>query len=139
MKIIGIEHIAIATEDLQRASLFWSEVLGIDHRASEEVESEGVLAEIFDTGRGKVELLSELGEESSITKFLEKRGPGIHHICFEVDDIKETIRKLKNTDVELINDTPKIGAEGYRIVFIHPRSTGGVLVELAEKTDGEET
>lgn len=139
MKILGIEHIAIATEDLQRAALFWSEVLGIDHRAGEEVESEGVLTNIFDTGKGKVELLSELGEGSPITKFLDKCGPGIHHICLEVDDIEEAIRELKNVDVELINDTSKIGAEGHRIVFIHPRSTGGVLVELAEKPGSDET
>ena len=139
MKILGIEHIAIATEDLQRAALFWREVLGIEHRAGEEVESEGVLTNIFDTGKGKVELLSELGEGSPITKFLDKRGPGIHHICLEVDNIKEAICELKNVDVELINDAPKIGAEGHRIVFIHPRSTGGVLVELAEKPGSDET
>ena len=77
--------------------------------------------------------MNSISEDSPIRKFLEKRGPGIHHICLEVDDIKQAIIELKNSNIEILNDEPRIGAEGFKIVFIHPKATGGVLVELAEK------
>ncbi|ODS29755.1 MAG: methylmalonyl-CoA epimerase, partial [Candidatus Scalindua rubra] len=114
---------------------FWREVLGIKHRTTETVESEGVVTDIYNTGSGKVELISALGEDSPISKFLDKRGPGIHHICLQVDDIRGAIAELKTAGVELVNDEPSIGAEGYLVAFVHPRSTGGVLVELAEKRE----
>ena len=135
MKIIGIEHIGIAVNDLNTSSSFWENILNIVHTHTEDVESEGVSTKIFDTGKGKVELLDSLGENSPIHKFLQKKGPGIHHICLEVDNINEAISELKNSKIDILNDSPSIGAEGYKIVFIHPRSTGGVLVELAEKPD----
>jgi len=133
MKILGIEHIGIAVESLDESAPFWREVLGIKHRTTETVESEGVVTDIYNTGSGKVELISALREESPISKFLDKRGPGIHHICLQVDDIRGAIAELKTAGVELVNDEPRLGAEGYLVVFVHPRSTGGVLVELAEK------
>jgi len=133
MKIIGIEHIGIAVNDLNTSSSFWENILNIVHTHTEDVESEGVSTKIFDTGKGKIELLDSLDKNSPIHKFLQKRGPGIHHICLEVDNINEAISELKNSKIDILNDSPSIGAEGYKIVFIHPRSTGGVLVELAEK------
>ena len=133
MKILGIEHIGIAVENQKDAAPFWGEILQIVHTHTERVESEGVDTEIFDTGKGKIELLNSISEDSPIRKFLEKRGPGIHHICLEVDNIKQAIIELKNSNVEILNDEPSIGAEGFKIVFIHPKATGGVLVELAEK------
>ena len=133
MKIIGIEHIGIAVDDLNTSSSFWENILNIVHTHTEDVESEGVSTKIFDTGEGKIELLDSLDKNSPIHKFLQKKGPGIHHICLEVDNINEAISELKNYKIDILNDSPSIGAEGYKIVFIHPRSTGGVLVELAEK------
>ena len=133
MKIVGIEHIGIAVNDLETASSFWENILNILHTHTEDVESEGVSTKIFDTGKGKIELLDSLDKNSPIHKFLQKRGPGIHHICLEIDNINEAISELKNSKIDILNDSPSIGAEGYKIVFIHPRSTGGVLVELAEK------
>jgi methylmalonyl-CoA epimerase len=89
--------------------------------------------DIYDTGRGKVELLESLGESTAVGKFLKNCGPGIHHVCFEVDDINNAINELKESNIQVVSDIPTTGAEGYKVVFIHPKSTGGVLVELAEK------
>ena len=133
MKIIGIEHIGIATESLDKIAPFWEQVLKLNRTHRETVEKEGVITDIYDTGRGKVELLEPTGQESSIAKFLKKKGPGIHHICLEVENIEEAISELKQADIQLINDVPLKGAEENRVVFINPKSTGGVLVELAQK------
>jgi len=133
MKIIGIEHIGIAVKDLKTDAPFWKHILGIDHTHSEKVEAEGVLTEIYDTGKGKVELLESLHPDSPVKKFLEDRGPGIHHVCFEVDDIYTSIKELKENNIRVIGGKYRIGVEGYKVVFIHPKSTGGILVELAEK------
>ena len=133
MKIIGIEHIGIATESIDKTAPFWEQVLKLNRTHRETVENEGVITDIYDTGRGKVELLEPTGQESSIAKFLKKKGPGIHHICLEVENIEEAISELKQTDIQLINDVPLKGAEENRVVFIHPKSTGGVLVELVQK------
>ena len=133
MKILGIEHLAIAVKNIDESSPFWSHILKLQHRATETVESEGVITDIYDTGQGKVELLESLGKDSPINSFLENRGPGIHHVCFEVDDINAAIKELIDNDIAILSESEKVGAEGYKIVFIHPKSTGGVLVELAEK------
>lgn len=134
MKILGIEHLAIAVENIDDSAPFWSHILKIPHRKTEVVESEGVTTDIYDTGRGKVELLESLGEDSPINNFLKKRGPGIHHVCFEVEDINSAIKELKENNISVLSEDAKRGAEGYKIVFIHPKSTGGILVELAEKS-----
>ena len=134
MKIIGIEHIGIAVKDLDKDALFWSKVLGIEQTKTEDVDDQGVITDIYDTGRGKIELLLSKYPDSPIGKFLKKRGPGIHHICLQVEDIEESIKVLKKHGIETIGDKCSIGAEGFKVIFIHPRSTGGVLVELAEKT-----
>ncbi len=134
MKILGIEHLAIAVENIDDSAPFWSHILKIPHRKTETVESEGVTTDIYDTGRGKVELLESLGEDSPINNFLKKRGPGIHHVCFEVEDINSAIKELKENNISVLSEEAKRGAEGYKIVFIHPKSTGGILVELAEKS-----
>ena len=133
MKILGIEHIGVAVSDLNQASSFWGNILKILHTHTEDVRSEQVSTKIYDTNKGKIELLSPLSASSLIEKFISKKGPGIHHVCLEVDDIRSAIFELKKEKIVLLNDKPKIGAEGFKIVFIHPKSTGGVLVELAEK------
>ena len=133
MKIIGIEHIGIAVKDLDKDAVFWSKVLGIERTNIEDIDDQGVITDIYDTGRGKIELLLSKYPDSPIEKFLKNRGSGIHHICLQVEDIKESINVLKQNDIEIIGDEPTIGAEGFKVIFIHPRAAGGVLVELAEK------
>ena len=133
MKILGIEHLGIAVNSIDTTAPFWKHVLKISHRSTESVIDQGVTTDIYDTGKGKVELLESLGEDTPIGKFLNKYGPGIHHVCFEVDDINSAIIELKENNINVLSDEPTIGAEGYKVVFIHPKSTGGVLVELAEK------
>jgi methylmalonyl-CoA epimerase len=134
MKIIGIEHIGIAVKNIREASSFWDHVLQIGHSTTEDIDDQGVITDIYDTGQGKVELLQAKYPDSPIAKFLDRRGPGIHHICLQVEDIDEAMRELKSEGIQLIGNGASIGAEGYRVVFIHPGSAGGVLVELAEKT-----
>ena len=133
MKILGIEHVAIATRSLEDTAPFWRDDLGIGHVSTEVVESEGVTTDIYGTGRGKIELLVQLGDDSPVAGFVEKRGPGIHHICLEVADIADAIEELHEKGIRLLSDEPRRGAEGHSVVFIHPQSTGGVLVELCQK------
>ena len=101
MKIIGIEHIGIAVNDLNTSSSFWENILNIVHTQTEDVEAEGVSTKIFDTGKGKIELLDSLDKNSPIHKFLQKRGPGVHHICLEVDDIYHAITELKKSKINI--------------------------------------
>jgi methylmalonyl-CoA/ethylmalonyl-CoA epimerase len=133
MKILGIEHVAIAVENLEKESPFWSEVLGLKQTALEDVPSQGVITDIYDTARGKIELLKSKNLNSPIANFLKKNGSGIHHICLEVEDINEAFDKMRRRNIRIIGDQITIGAEGYKVIFIHPSSAGGVLVELAEK------
>ena len=133
MKIIGIEHVGIATNDLYKAKKFWSLVLGIKNTSTEDVDNQGVITDIFDTGNGKIELLLSKYPKSAIAEFINKKGIGIHHICLSVENIEEAIKELRDNNVKIIGNNYTYGAEGYKIIFIHPRSTGGVLLELAEK------
>jgi len=134
MKILGIEHIGIAVKDLDISAPFWKDVLKISHKGKETVAQEGVITDIYDTGRGKVELLKSMASNSVIEKFLKKSGEGIHHVCFEVKNINKALLELKELNINVLSDNPTTGVEGNKVVFIHPKSTGGVLVELAEKT-----
>ncbi len=134
MKILGIEHIGIAVNSIDKAAPFWKHILNLPHRGTEAVENQGVTTDIYDTGRGKVELLEAMGLDTPLGKFLEKRGAGMHHVCFEVDNITNAIKELKDFNIQVLSNEPTMGAEGYKVVFIHPKSTGGVLVELAEKS-----
>ena len=134
MKVIGIEHIGIAVTNLESSAKFWKEIVGLQHLSREDVGSQGVTTDIYKTDSGKIELLLSKYPDSPIAKFINKKGPGIHHICLEVDNVDDAIRNLLENKIELIGDEPSIGAEGYKVIFVHPNSTGGVLVELAEKT-----
>ena len=133
MKVIGIEHIGIAVKDLEKNASFWKNIIGLKHCGTEDVDNQGVLTDIYDTGSGKIELLVSKYPDSPISKFINKRGTGIHHICLNVEDIELAIEHMKRNKIKLIGDEPTIGAENHKVIFIHPRSTGGVLVELAEK------
>ena len=134
MKILGIEHIGIAVNSIDKDAPFWKHILNLPHRGTEAVENQGVTTDIYDTGRGKVELLEAMGSDTPLGKFLEKRGAGMHHVCFEVDNITNAIKELKEFNIQVLSNEPTMGAEEYKVVFIHPKSTGGVLVELAEKS-----
>ena len=134
MKILGIEHIGIAVNSIDKDAPFWKHILNLHHCGTEAVENQGVTTDIYDTGRGKVELLESMGSSTPLGKFLENRGAGMHHVCFEVDNITTAIKELKELNIQVLSNEPTIGAEGYKVVFIHPKSTGGVLVELAEKS-----
>ena len=109
MKIIGIEHIGIAVKNIREASPFWNHVLQIGHSTTEDVDDQGVITDIYDTGKGKVELLQAKYPDSPVAKFLDRRGPGIHHICLQVEDIDEAIQELKSEGIQLIgNGAPGI-------------------------------
>ena len=132
-KILGIEHVAIAVEDLTDSRDVFGKLLGIHHTSTEEVHNQKVITDIFDTGLGKVELLKATSDDSPIAKFLDKRGEGIHHIAFKVDNLTLALEELLEEGVQLIDTEPRIGAEGMLIAFLHPKSTNGVLVELCQQ------
>ncbi|RED24622.1 methylmalonyl-CoA epimerase [Flavobacterium cutihirudinis] len=128
-----IEHIGIAVKNMEDANILFEKLLGVPSYKSEEVESEGVLTSFFQTGESKIELLMATKEESPIAKFIEKKGEGIHHIAFDVDDIQVEISRLKAEGFVLINEAPKKGADNKLVVFLHPKGTNGVLVELCQE------
>ncbi len=133
MKILGIEHVAVAVVDREEPVRVFHQLLGLQDGGAREVADQQVITHIFDTGRGKVELLEATAPDSPVGRFLQKKGPGIHHIAFLVDDISAWLRHLELRGVELIDRQPRRGAEGYLIAFLHPRSTAGILVELCQK------
>ena len=131
-RVLGIEHVALAVKDVDTPSNLFGSLLGISHTSSEEIVDQKVNTHIFDTTQGKIELLDTLSDDSPISKFLGKRGEGIHHVAFQVDKLQPALDYLKNNGIKLIDETPKIGAEGLLIAFLHPKSTHGVLVELCQ-------
>lgn len=128
-----IEHIGIAVKNMDDANALFEKMLGVPSYKMEAVESEGVLTSFFQTGNNKIELLVATNPESPIAKFLEKKGEGIHHIAFDVDDIEAEIVRLKKEGFVLINEVPKKGADNKWVVFLHPKNTNGVLVELCQE------
>lgn len=128
-----IEHLGIAVKDLAASSKLFSSLLGVDPYKKEAVASEHVLTSFFQVGETKIELLQATDPASAIARFIEKKGEGIHHIAFDVTDIQEEITRLKTEGFEFINETPKDGADNKSIVFLHPKSTNGVLVELCQE------
>ena len=128
-----IEHIGIAVKNMNDANVLFEKLLGVPSYKEEEVESEGVLTSFFQTGANKIELLMATNPESPIAKFLEKKGEGIHHIAFDVEDIYSEIERLKSEGFVLINEVPKKGADNKLVVFLHPKNTNGVLVELCQE------
>ena len=133
MKILGIEHIGLAVNSLDTDAPFWKHVLKISHTGTEAVEDQGVTTDIYDTGSGKLEFLKATSKDSPIARFIDKKSSGIHHIALIVDHLQPALDYLKDQGVQLIDEKPRIGAEGLSIAFIHPKSTGGILVELCEK------
>ena len=136
MAVIRIDHIAIVVEDIGEARGFYEEALGLNLTHVENVEEQESIVAFFPTGGSEIELVQPTSDDSGVARYLAKRGPGIHHICLEVDDIQATLDDLKARGVELINETPTTGSGGKQIAFIHPRSTSGVLIELYQSADG---
>ncbi|MCK5053235.1 MAG: methylmalonyl-CoA epimerase [Anaerolineales bacterium] len=127
-----INHIAIVVEEIDDALHFWRDALGLTVTRVEEVPDQDSVVAFLPVGDTEIELVKPTSAESGVARYLENRGPGIHHICFEVDDIEASLDSLKASGVRLINSDPVIGVGGKRIAFIHPESTNGVLVELYE-------
>ena len=127
-----IEHIGIAVADLDKSNQLFTRLLGKENYKTESVEGEGVETSFFQVGDTKVELLQASRPDSPIAKYLEKKSEGVHHISFDVEDIHAEIKRLKEAGFEILNETPKQGADNKIVVFLHPRSTNGVLVELCQ-------
>ena len=134
MRVLRVDHIAVAVRDLERSLGLWEVLMGTEASPVETLPERGVrVARIAPAGGGAVELVSPLGQGSPLDGFLEKKGEGLHHICLEVDDIEAAMAELKARGFELLQDRPVPGAEASRIAFLHPKSSGGVLLELRQK------
>jgi methylmalonyl-CoA/ethylmalonyl-CoA epimerase len=133
MMMRKIEHLGIAVADLKKSNELFKKLLGKEHYKEEAVEGEGVKTSFFQIGETKIELLEATKEDSPISKFISKKSEGIHHIAFDVQDIYAEVERLKNEGFEILNETPKEGADNKLVVFLHPKSTNGVLVELCQE------
>lgn len=132
-----INHLGIATNGIDEALEFWAEALGLENVHTEVVEDQKVRVAMLPLGESRIELLEPIADDSPISKFLQKRGGGIHHIAVEVDDIEASLERLKSQGMRLIDESPRVGAEGCLVAFVHPGSTGGVLLELVQTNDRE--
>jgi methylmalonyl-CoA/ethylmalonyl-CoA epimerase len=133
-----VDHIGIAVDNLEKRLPFWAEALGLAVSAIETVESEQVKVAFLPVGDSRIELLEATSPESPIARHLDRRGPGVHHVTFEVADLDATLAALRKADVEILGDGAREGAGGHRVAFLHPRSAGGVLVELCETGSAED-
>ena len=129
-KIKAINHVAVVVEDMEKSLAFWRDALGIELRELRDVPAEKSRVAFLPLAGAEVELVMPTTDDSGIAKYLAKRGPGMHHLCLEVDDIAGMLAHLKARNIRLINEEPRLAADGKKYAFIHPESTGGVLVEL---------
>ena len=133
-----IDHVGVATEDLEAAIAIYEGALGMPVTHRETVESQGVEAVLLDVGDGHVELLAPLGPDTPVGKYLAKKGPGLHHVAYAVSDIDETLSRLKEAGVRLIDSEPRVGIRDSRVAFVHPKATGGVLTEIVQPAAGHD-
>jgi methylmalonyl-CoA/ethylmalonyl-CoA epimerase len=133
--VSGIDHIAIAVNSLSEAIPFYEELLGLELEGIEEVPDQQVRVAFLQVGPTRIELLEPTSDSSPISKFLQKRGPGLHHIAMATDDVSSGLERFKKAGVRLIDEEPKTGAEGKQIAFVHPKATSGVLLELCSEGD----
>ena len=133
MKILKIDHLGIAVNSIDSGKDFWSGVLGLDFEGVETVAEQKVTTGFFPVGESEVELLESTAPDGPVAKYIEKRGQGIQHVAFRVENIDEALAELKEKGVQLIDQQPRIGAGGARIAFLHPKATNGVLVELCQR------
>jgi len=134
LKLNKIEHIGIAVKNLEISNSLFEKLLGTASYKTEEVASEGVRTSFFKIGQSKIELLESLNDDGPIARFLEKRGEGVHHIAFAVDDIAAEVERLKAEGFTVLNEKAKKGADNKLVVFLHPKNSGGVLVELCQES-----
>jgi len=135
MKIKGVHHIAVAVDDLEKYSRIFETLFGLEASDVEINKDNNVSLTFVDFNNCEVEFLKPLDDDSAMAKFLTKRGPGIHHFCIQVEDINQALEELKSKNVELIDKTPRRGAGGSQVAFIHPRSAGGILIELKQNKE----
>ncbi len=133
MKILKIDHLGIAVKSIDQGKNFWTEILGLTHEFSETVEEQKVTTAFLPIGNSEVELLESTSPEGPIAKYIDKKGEGIQHVAFRVENIEEALAELKEKGVKLIDEKPRKGAGGALIAFLHPKATNGVLVELCER------
>jgi methylmalonyl-CoA/ethylmalonyl-CoA epimerase len=137
-KIKKINHVAIVVEHIEDALPFWRDGLGLEIKQYQDVPEQESRVAFLPLGESEIELVEPTSDNSGISRYLKKRGPGMHHVCFEVEDIQDSLQQLMNKGFRLINDTPQVSEDGSKYLFIHPESTNGVLVELYElPTDGK--
>jgi methylmalonyl-CoA/ethylmalonyl-CoA epimerase len=129
-KVLRIDHIAVLVDDLEKTLSFWRDGLGMELSHVEDVPAEKSVVAFLPLGGSEVELVKPTSDDSGLKRYLEKRGPGMHHICLEVDDIQGMLERLKAAGVQLINETPLTGSGGKQYAFVHPKSANGVMVEL---------
>jgi methylmalonyl-CoA epimerase len=133
--LAAIDHIGVAVEDIDSTLALYRDTLGMPLVHRETVTEQGVDAALLDVGAGHVELLQPLGPETAVGKFLARRGPGLHHVAYRVEDIDATLRQLAGAGVRLIDEQPRTGIRGSRVAFLHPASTGGVLTEIVQPAE----
>ena len=133
MKVLKIDHLGIAVRSINEGKKFWGDLLGLWLEESEAMNAEKLITTFFPIGESEIELLESTDPEGPIGRFLEKRGEGVHHVAFRVENIEEALKELKEKGIRLIDETPRAGARGAKIAFLHPKSTNGVLVELCER------
>ncbi len=131
-KVLRIDHVAMAVDDLEATIAFWRDGLGLELTHLEDVPAENSQVAFFRVGASEVELVKPTSDDSGLKRYLEKRGPGMHHLCLEVDDLEGMLEQLKQAGIQLINESPVQGQGGKRYAFIHPKSAKGVMVELYE-------
>src|SRR5919112_6573479 len=130
-----VDHIGVATRSIEESLKFWRDALGLEVRHTETVEEQGVHVAMLPVGEPRVELLEPTGPDSPVARFLEKRGPGVHHVAVRVADIRAALARLKAGGARLIDEEPRVGAGGCLVAFIHPAASGGVLLELVQHLD----
>ncbi len=131
--VLGVDHIGIAVADIEKALAVYRDALGLAHVHTEEVPEQGVATYSLKAGSVDLELLSPIREESPVGKFIAKKGGGLHHVALQVDDIEAELKRLREAGLEPLSERPSVGAGGKKIVFFHPRSTAGVLLELCQR------
>ena len=133
VRVSGIHHVGVAVADLDEAVATWGRLFGAEVEVRETVEDQGVETALLRVGDGRIELLASLEADTPVGKFLDRRGPGMHHVAFEVDDVATELERLAAGGAELIDEQPRLGLEGREVAFIHPHATGGVLAELVAR------
>jgi len=134
MKILKIDHLGIAVNNMNEGKSFWSDILGLTFEGAETVAEQKVTTAFFPVGESEVELLESTSPDGPVAKFIEKKGTGFQHVAFRVENIEEALAELKAKGIQLIDQAPRKGAGGAKIAFLHPKATGGVLVELCERS-----